>query len=264
MKCAIVIPVYKEIPTFDETESLKQCAKIFTNRHISIVCPKDLSITEYYKIFNNYDYSIARFSKKYFKSTFSYSRLLLSKKFYEKYNRFEYILIYQPDSWVFSDELDYWCEAGYSYIGAPWIGEKGIMNLAGNGGFCLRKVKDMINLLSIKKSPKLTIKEFFQSYCKKDNLNDSISSIIQFACTRNYFKTTLLNEDYAIVTYGQSLLNNFKIAPPEVAIKFAFEKNPEKLYKINNQKLPFGCHAYKKYNPHFWSKYINYLNNTRN
>jgi len=40
------------------------------------------------------------------------------------------------------------------------------------------------------------------------------------------------------------------------ALGFAFENVPEELYKLNNDQLPFGCHAYEKYSPEFWAKFI--------
>lgn len=51
-------------------------------------------------------------------------------------------------------------------------------------------------------------------------------------------------------------MKDFNPAPPEVAMKFSFEVHPEVLYELNDKQLPFGCHAYLKYNPEFWKKFI--------
>ena len=48
----------------------------------------------------------------------------------------------------------------------------------------------------------------------------------------------------------------FKIPSPKDAINFSFESNPELLYKMNNECLPFGCHAWEKYGKHFWKQFI--------
>lgn len=41
-------------------------------------------------------------------------------------------------------------------------------------------------------------------------------------------------------------------------IQFAFEKYPSYLYNLNNKKLPFGCHAWQKYEYNtFWYNFIN-------
>jgi hypothetical protein len=51
--------------------------------------------------------------------------------------------------------------------------------------------------------------------------------------------------------------NDYTIAPVNEAIKFSFEANPEFLFEKNNYQLPFGCHAWQRYDPLFWEKYIN-------
>ena len=40
------------------------------------------------------------------------------------------------------------------------------------------------------------------------------------------------------------------------AIPFAFEAKPKYLYKINQNKLPMGCHAWYRYNLEFWRPFI--------
>lgn len=43
---------------------------------------------------------------------------------------------------------------------------------------------------------------------------------------------------------------------PKEALEFAFERFPSEMYKITG-KLPFGCHAWEKYEyESFWKKFI--------
>lgn len=65
-----------------------------------------------------------------------------------------------------------------------------------------------------------------------------------------------MNEDYIIVNIFPKINKKFKIAPNNINYKFSFEVNPEKLYNMNNKKLPFACHAHKKYGIDFWNKFI--------
>jgi hypothetical protein len=48
----------------------------------------------------------------------------------------------------------------------------------------------------------------------------------------------------------------FKIAPLETALRFAFECVPRYCFEKNNHKLPFGCHAWQKYDREFWEPYL--------
>jgi len=41
---------------------------------------------------------------------------------------------------------------------------------------------------------------------------------------------------------------------------FSFECLPGKMYGMTNKKLPFGCHAWEKYDLKFWSSFINVKN----
>ena len=84
---------------------------------------------------------------------------MLNPNFYQRFRRFEYILIYQLDAFVFSDRLEEFCRLGYDYIGAPWpLGDGNKHNeelvvegnhflTVGNGGFSLRRVQACIDAL---------------------------------------------------------------------------------------------------------------------
>lgn len=51
-------------------------------------------------------------------------------------------------------------------------------------------------------------------------------------------------------------LKTYRVAPFSEALKFAFERFPSKSFKLNNHNLPFGVHAWKKYDEKFWKPYI--------
>jgi len=40
------------------------------------------------------------------------------------------------------------------------------------------------------------------------------------------------------------------------ALRFAFEKSPAASYELTDHALPFGCHAWERYDPAFWQKFI--------
>jgi hypothetical protein len=70
-------------------------------------------------------------------------------------------------------------------------------------------------------------------------------------------------EDRYWCDYITSLFTDFTIAPIETAIKFSFEAQPSLLYQMNSNVLPFGCHAWEKYEPEFWEPFVKsqiYLN----
>lgn len=216
----IIIPLYKDELTSFEKISLEQVFKVLGNYDICYVVPADL----------NYEYIYAArielFEHDYFHSTRSYNKLMLNKEFYKRFLDYEYMLIYQLDAFVFSDQLLYFCKLGYDYIGAPWLSAmSGYINgiyykrYVGNGGLSLRKVDKCIELLN-------DHAEFLQDYS--------------------------FNEDFFFAVGN----DNFTVAPIEVALRFSFEREVEKCYEENHYNIPFGCHAWERYNLPFWREHI--------
>jgi hypothetical protein len=233
----IVIPIYKEKLTELEKASLVQCCKILGKHDISLVCPSGLNVKEYSDVLNKFGarFKIQEFDNGFFESTKTYNLLMLSADFYKRFIAYDFMLIYQLDAYVFKDELDYWCEQGYDFIGAPWNRYDFLRNkihlieVGVNGGFSLRKISSFIKVLSDEGNGKIILKDFISSG---------------------------RNEDGFFSIQAKMIDQTFKVAPYGVAMNFSFEYKPEKLYEMTGHKLPFGCHAWSKCNPQFWKKFI--------
>lgn len=266
-QCCIAIPVYKTVPDQYEKFSLEQCASVLYSHQIILFGPEELDCKEYLKIFS--EAKFLKFNKNYFASQKTYNRLMLSLEFYEKLNDYEYILIYQPDAYVFKDELNDWCEKGYDYIGAPWFKnfneEKIILEEpwgVGNGGFSLRKVQSFINILEADKMVK-NENEILNNYLNsgfKNMLMKFPDTLLKLSGkgrkSKEFIRNFPVNEDYFWGHYAPKIDAGFKVASIDEAIKFAFECSPSKLFERNNKQLPFGCHAWWKYDLEFWKPFI--------
>jgi hypothetical protein len=231
IEVSVIIPIYKSDLTDSETRSFKQCLQILGDHPLMLVAPNGLDTSIYENIAGR-NLQCAYFNKRYFNSVRGYSELLLSKKFYCRFEAYEYILIYQLDAWVFRNDLSYWCKQNHDYVGAPWLeappipsGKKPLINISnflinkvGNGGLSLRKVKPHIRWA------------WWVSFI---------------------FKFFPKNEDIL-----WTLLVPFKKPNAMEALQFAFELEPEQSYELTNGQLPFGCHAWEKYNPIFWKRFI--------
>lgn len=228
-KVAVVIPVYKTNLSSKEEISLRQCIQVLGNHPIRFVAPLSLDLAFLNPWIGQVE-SI-QFDDAYFKSPKTYNKLLTSPEFYEKLVDFEYILIYQLDAYVFEDSLLEWCDKGYDYIGAPKLKKHHLANeyscqpVLLNGGLSLRKVKPLLRYIRI---------------------------------YQIFFKDWLANED-AMFSFAQRRAYPFrfllKLPAWKEALAFAIEQNPETSYDILG-KLPFGCHAWERYQPKFWSQYI--------
>ena len=146
MKRCVIIPVYTENLNENEIKSLLRTLKIFENEEIVLITFKRLLLTNINNLMSNHkNKRIEYFSQWYFKNVNRYNQLMLSKGFYERFRKYDYILICQLDVYVFSNQLDYWCNKGFDYIGAPLFkhNSKDFGNCF-NGGFSLRKMKSFI------------------------------------------------------------------------------------------------------------------------
>ena len=220
--CVVVIPAYKNDLLKSEECALKQVVKVLGKKYeIVLVCPPSLDIDQYNNC-ANYSFSFMRCSNAFFKSQKTYSDLCEHWKFYNTFNDYVYMLLYQLDAWIFEDRLDYFVKMGYDYMGAPHLigfgGRKEGEN--GNGGFSLRKIKTFIDV------------------CKKTDFSKIPPGQL---------------EDCA---FTQVLKNHFNLAPLNICRQFSFQDMPSTQYQKNGNKLPMGCHAWKKFNSTFWRKYI--------
>lgn len=254
-KYAILVPIYKENLSRFEEIALNQCFKVFKNAHVIAVKPEKLLLSE-----ERFSKSVS-FDDFYFDNVFGYNKLMLSAGFYTQFNEYDYILIYQLDAFVFSNQMDLWCSKGYDYIGAPWLynnhyskfktfkeqirsyfhrrynllGKEGkpaldkqLNNQVGNGGFSLRKVDKFIKICQEYKSQ-------ISAYEKVEN--------------------SIFNEDIFFSIELNRKKRVVKIPSYKEAVDFAIETAPEQAFGLNGNKLPFGCHAWEK-NIDFWRPYF--------
>ncbi len=259
---SIVIPVYKPHIDISEELSLKQCFTILNKYDIIFIGPEDLK-TEYYSDFckeNNKKFKFISFKKECFQDLHSYSNLLLQSSFYKTFSDYKYILLYQLDALVFSDQLEYWCEQDYDYIGAPWFDGMDrcciyskMQTYGGNGGLSLRKVESAIQILDDLQTKKVRLKRLSNKY--------TVWQRIKWFCfyhksLKQMIDDSNLYEDIVWVKVIRRFFKNYRVALGKIAQKFSAECNARVIYHNNADKLPFGCHAYLKYEPDFWSEFL--------
>lgn len=267
-KVCIVIPIYKEKPTEWEKASFRQVLKVLSLYDFVIYTHDELDLSVYYDeaVAFNKNLRVEFFNKSYFSSIIGYNKLCLNIDFYRRVESYEYMLIYQLDAWVFRDELLDWCDKGYDYVGAPWFtnfgsyekGEK--LWAVGNGGLSLRRNEFCIKFLSYKLpiSFHLDINKGMRLFIRSCLKSVGVRNTIQWYVKHVY---KWINEDQIFTVYISSLTKRKVLLPkmpaPKEAAYFSFDQSPSFLYKLCNENLPFGCHAFEKYEyDNFWSKFI--------
>jgi hypothetical protein len=251
--CIVVIPVYKVFQQLDPAElaSIRQALLVFSARQIAFAGPRTLDSGNYLEWARSLHASVVfkAFDDTYFRNVDGYNKLLRASHFYQSFTQFEYLLIYQPDCWVFRDELDYWCGRGFDYIGAPWANDDNLEKAtAGSKKLFLTTSLYFQKLLGIKKDWRVGNGGF-----SLRNIKASIRALDKRKTLSSNFHC---NEDVYWGVFIPLVYPFFKVPNSDEAIPFCFEAEPERAYIINNRQLPFGCHAWQKYNHPFWSKWI--------
>ncbi|WP_044200236.1 DUF5672 family protein [Dyadobacter tibetensis] len=238
---AVVIPVYKSQLTVSERISLEQCIKILSAYPIIVAKPQSLCLSNLLAEYPNLE--TVSFEDRYFSNIAGYNALLISPHFYGMFRMYEFVLIYQLDAYVFRDELEQWCEAGYDYIGAPSLHHTAFDSLSEmeaatfsnalsthrivlNGGLSLRRIPAILRYLSI-------YNIFYPVWKGNEDM--------------------LFSQDATRLMPMKLFL---KTPTWKKALHFAFEKSPAASYALTGGQLPFACHAWERYDPSFWLTHI--------
>lgn len=267
VSAAVVVPVYRAALDGTERIALAQCCSVLRRHPVVLFAPDGLDVSQALRVAAEAGAApfVERFERRWFLSTETYSALMLSRRFYERFKAYRHILVHQLDAFVFSDELDRFCALPYDYIGAPWAHDSADRRIVGNGGFSLRRVSAMLRVLDLPMSRvperlalawrrhavlRRPIADWLYRTGRFDRILQS-KDVLSLAATHLLY----INEDGF---WGQNCdkLPFFTTAPYRDALAFSFETDPRTALERNGGVLPFGCHAWPHVAPEFWRPYI--------
>ncbi len=255
---AVLVPIYKSGLKREEQTSLRYLRHYLSDLPFIAIQPVGLGL-------RLPGFAVREFPTHHFASVSAYSKLLLSPAFYEAFADFDYILIYQTDCLVFSPDLVRFCQMGYDYLGAPLFEKNSLpprLSRVGNGGLSLRRVQAFLNVLHSPHIPAWgdvirarlpDLHEFPRParWLKKIRvIRDARRGAGWYAA--NYS----LNEDLFWSDRARLFKPDFKIAPLEAALQFAFDAHPRACFAKNGGNIPFGAHAWVKWERNFWESYL--------
>ncbi|MGY0197718.1 DUF5672 family protein [Leptothrix sp. BB-4] len=263
---AVAIPIYKTDLTPAEVLSIERCVAVLGRWSIHFVGPVRLAshleaLCRRFGAGAGVALQHKTFADDYFSGITGYNRLMRSIDFYRAFAGHSHLLIAQTDTLVISDELAAWCERDVSYVGAPWFvgGSEPQTPLqfsgVGNGGFSLRRLADVERVLaSFRRIP-----NFVKS--RAEGQGGPVSWFRRFK--HGYWRAYTVepffpsaNEDLFWGVLVPAACEFFKVPSPEEAIGFAFEVAPRHLHALNGHRLPFGCHAWERYDRRFWEEQL--------
>ncbi|MDM7953622.1 MAG: DUF5672 family protein [Cyanobium sp. CZS 25K] len=251
----IVVPTHRSQPTLEEMISLRQLARVMSKREIVILTPRGIDTTTYKKLLPTASH--VGLDPRWMSSHASYNRLIISPLLSSLFTGYSHLLLCEPDALILSDALNYWCQQPYDFMGAPWFQpipfQEGIATFipGANSGFSLFRLSAM----------RMVTSSWRRWYPIKHALGDLRSSL---RGNEQQFRKGILGLYPGGLLRGAHLLYSsfcdqywsllvprilpsFRVAPPEVAVRFAWEKWSHLCMEMCRGHLPLGIHAWAKY-----------------
>ena len=266
---AIVVPLSNRPDLLpDEEVSLRHLCHFLGRYDKFLVVPSNSKM-------NINNFKSEDFPASFFGSVSAHNRLLGSPKFYNRFLDYKYIFFYHLDSLAFSDQLSEWCNAGWDYIGppfihcenTPWVKESG----GGNGGFTLLRVESALKVIhnryrqqptsywldlftrnGARLLPLIKCLERLQGHFPKSRVVNRL--LAEWRDSENPVGNR--NNDMFWSFSAHEFLPQFKVATFEESLRFAFEVVPRRCLELNGGEMPFGCHAWGRYDREFWVPYL--------
>jgi Protein of unknown function (DUF5672) len=269
---AIVVPLSTRAELSpDEQVSMRHLMRFLGSDNYDryLIAPKGLPV--------HFDgFRVKYFSTKFFGSAAAFNRLAYTPAFYEAFTDYRFVFIYHLDSLVFSDQLKDWCERDFDYIGPPWIRCNDSPWVkkprVGNGGFTLMKVESVLKVLynRYRAEPLRYWEDRFAGLLKTMQAvlrrpRRLAPNWLRGPITQPFRKSLQRMDDVEV--YGRAndvfwsfravkYLPDFKIPGWRTGLRFAFEAAPRHCFELNGSKLPFGCHAWTRYDRSFWEPHL--------
>lgn len=266
---AVMVPMPSAILSATEEVSMRHLRSHLGRYDKYLLMPKGQSV-------RIDGFEVMEVSGRYFGSAANHNRMLYRTEFWELFVGYEYVLMYHLDALVFSDQLSEWCGKGYDYIGAPfmvcsdspWVKRERV----GNGGFALYRIPAVLKVLWSRYA--MEPGKYLEDHCwpvidwqrrKLRPLRAAApgwmrgrwSAPLQTRMRKlDHVEVNDVGNDTFWADEARRYDPDFRVAPVEDGLRFAFEVAPRDCWERNGRQLPFGCHAWTRYDRSFWEPHV--------
>lgn len=260
----VPLPTGRELNA-DELVSLRHVEQYLGGYDRFFLAPEGMAVS------HSPEFQVQRFPAEYFGSAVAHNTLLLTRRFYQAFRGYRFILICHLDALVFSDQLTEWCARDWDYIGAPWflcshtkwLEQWGRTSGVGNGGFSLRKVDAFLRVLGSKHrdmEPDAYWRNYIANKPRHVRYHQFWRRWLKHLGVFNNVRWSLYRhrvaEDLFWSFEATRFDPGFRVAPVEEALRFAWETEPRRCFEMTGGAIPFGCHAWPRYDRAFWVPHL--------
>jgi len=239
-QCFAIVSPYQGTPLNEVARlSLARTAEVMSRHRWIFALPEGTDLVPLKEVCG--DIEARFFDPGFFESKKTAQLFYMLPELYEAFSDFDYILIHQPDVYVFEDRLDEWmkrmADNNWDYIGAPWFDHQWLRfaknpiarlpwhwllrEKVGSGGFSIR-----------------TPKKFARIARRNRALITRLASFVP--------------EDIWWCQLAQFFGEPIKRPSVETAANFAFETECERCLELNSRQMPFAVHGWNRHEWDFW------------
>jgi hypothetical protein len=256
----VVVPVHRASPIDSERVALRQCGRCLAGHDIVLLAPKGLDLGAYRELMPASE--SLRIDPRWMSGRREYNRLMITPLVYDAMADYTHMLVHEPDAIVLRDELEYWCRQPFDYIGAPWfdrysdaLPDARVIG-AGNFGFSLRVVSAARAVLASGGSwypLRGIVADLLRGALgDRKGLQRGLRTLRRAGRLRDAANFYEGNCDSYWAQVVPRRVPEFRVAPPQRAARFSWEVLPRRCQAMTHGALPFGAHAWARYEPGFW------------
>jgi hypothetical protein len=180
----------------------------------------------------------------------AYNRMMISPLVFNALEGYTHMLLHEPDAIVLRDEIDYWCNQPFDYIGAPWF-EGWATPTVGNSGFSFHRLAASRRITAswLRWHPYRTVaKDLVQGFRgNRKRLSRGLVGLGSGGLLRGAHKLFDNHCDIFWSVIVPKVDTTFRIPAVDIALRFAWEALPSRCMEMCRGSLPFGIHAWAKY-----------------
>lgn len=255
----VVIPVHRPTPSPSEVVSLRQAAKALAHREIVILAPEGLDLGAYHCLLPGA--GEFRVPPGCMASIQAYNRMMISPLVFNAVSGYSHMLLHEPDAIVLRDDLDYWCAQPQDYVGAPWFEGWGkavpgspIIGV-GNFGLSLHRLDASRRVMASRQRwypYRQAVRDLIDG--TSGNAQLLARGVSAFGRAGQLRGAGRLYTEHCDIFWSRvvpGVERTFRVAPIAAALNFAWEVLPARCMEMCNGALPFGIHAWAKYDFNF-------------
>jgi len=250
----ILIPLYRPQLAPKEEASLRNTCRVLASYPITLLVPEGMELPAPCRELAGLD--VRAVSDEWLgtrNGIAGYNRMMLSADFYACFADTDYLLICHTDAWIFRDELQAWCDAGYDCVAAPWVRRP---------VYSLPLVRHYMRLRdSLWRGGREILRQDLYGRVGNGGLSLRRTDSFREACIRyrERIETFLGRRDplYNEDVFWALVPEDFRYPSQDEALRFSIDTNPAYCFRMLEGRLPMGCHSWSKPRMwRFWRRFI--------